>query len=433
MPPAIQQWDPYAVLVIVRSRTRCYGWAPSKNRDCHNTVAEENRLEAQRLLARLSRRSPGSADVSSELNKIARCLLCRNSICRHQDQARSVVGEWRDKIRDFVQSAVEPRDDDEHTEADEATGGEHTVDVREQMAECQRLLTRVATALESHQEAQRHFETFSVGSDSSTDTIRAQSTVESETPRSETVRDDREEEHATEPPATELNLEHVQTLVRRLTLEHETSRLRRSRTVRSEEDESPRSAVGSAASSTVSSQTLSGNPGSGPQVSEHDQRVEAHPESPAILPEVEERNNTSHGQSSSETTTSMTTGLTETEYDQPENDNEPLTSANLSPWSAGLAHVRSTFFGRNESNGACDEGWNQRRPHSSRRYSNPMWLAAVALYLGMLFAWYRFQVLQTSGPRRLTLDGPMTQQIGAMAAQSDVGGPILSSLAIIRH
>ena len=430
MPPAPQQWDPYPVLGIAKSRTMCYGRAPSKNRDCHNAVAEANRLEAQRLLARLSLRSPESPDVLSELSKIARCLLCRNSKCRHQDQAGSVVGKWRERISDFVQSTVEPRDDEE---ADEA-GGEHTVDVREQMAECQRLLTRVATALEAHQEAQRHFETFSVGSDSSTETIRAQSTVESETPRSETVRDDVEVEHATEPPAAELNLDDVQTLVRRLTLEHEASQLRRLRTVRFEEDESPRSTVGSVAPSTVSSQTLlSGNPGPGPQVSEHDQRVEAHPGSPAMPPEVEGRNNFSHGQSSSETTTSTTTGLTQTENDQPGNENEPLTSANLSLWSSGLAHARSTLFGRDRSDGACDEVWNQRELHSSRRYSNTMWLAAVALYLGLLFAWYRLQVLQTSGPRRLTLDGPMTHQIGAMAAQNDVGRPILSSLAIIRH
>lgn len=390
------------MLGIAKSRTMCYGWAPSKNRDCHNAVAEANRLEAQRLLARLSIRSPWSADVVSDLNKIARCLLCRNAGCKHQDQAGSVEGKWREKIGDFVQSTVEPPDED--TETDEAAGGEHTFDIQVQMAECQRLLTRVATALETHQEAQRRFETFSVGSDTSTDTIRAQRTAESETPRSESARDDVEVEHTAEARATGLNLDDVQTLVMRLALENEANRLRRSRTVRFEEDESRQSVVALAASSTASSQTiLSGNPDPGPHVSEPDQRAEDHSESPAILPEVEGRNDTSHGYSSSETTAPMTAGLTETENDQPGNDNE------------------------------CEEGWHQCQSYSSRRYANPMWLAAVALYLGVLFAWYRLQVLETSGPRRLTLDGPMMHQIGAMAGQTDVRGPALSSLAMIRY
>ena len=402
MPPAAQQWDPYTVLGIAKARTRCCGWAPSKNRDCHNTVAEANRLKAQQLLGRLSILSPWSDDVVSDLNEIAHYLLCRNPGCRHQDQARSVERKWREKIRAFVRSAFEPRDED--TETDEAAGGEHTFDIQEQMAECQRLLMRVATALETHQEAQRRFETFSVGSDNSTDTIRAQSTVESETPRSENARDDVEVERTAEPLATGLNLDDVQTLVRRLALEHEANRLRRSRTVRFEEDESRQSVVASATSSTASSQTiLSGNPHPGLQVSEHNQRVEEHSESPAILPEAEGPNDASRGHSSSETTTPMTTGLTGTENDQPGNDND------------------------------CDQGCRQCQSHSSRRYANPMLLAAVALYLGVLFVWYRFQVLETSGPRQLTLDGPLTHQIGGMAGQTDVGGPLLSSIAITRY
>ena len=431
MPPAYQQWDPYAVLGIAKSRTMCYGWAPSKNRDCHNAVAEANRLEAQRLLTRLSRHSPSSADVISELGKIARFLLCRNSGCKHQDQAGSVVAEWRGKIRDHVQSSVEPRDGD--TETDDAASGEYTVDIRAQIAECQRLLSRAAAALESHQEAQRRFETLSAGSDTSTDTIRAQSTVESETPRSESASSDSEVEHAAEPLATELNLDHVQTLFGQLTLEHEASRLRRPRTVRFEEDENRQGVIASANSSTASSQTvLPSEPGHEPQVSEREQRVEGQIEVPAILPEVEGRNNISDEHSSSESITPITIGVAETETGQPENDSEPLAYANLSSWSSSLAYAR-TLFSHDQSNGACDEVWHQRQSQSSRRYGNFMLLAAVALYLVVLFAWYKLQVLQKSGPRRLTLDGPLRHQIGTVAGQSDVGGPVLSSLSIFRY
>ena len=435
-----QQWDPYAVLNIAKSRTMCYGWAPSQNRDCYNPVAAATRLEAQRLLTRLSARSASSDGVVAELRKIARCLLCKRN---HQNQATSVVNEWQQKIDDFVQSRVEPRD--EETDDDDAASGGHTVDIREQMAECQRLLTRVATALESHQNAQRRFETFSVGSDTSTGTIRAHSSVASGTSRSESTQGDTEAEHTPEPLATELNLDHVNALVRRLTLEHEANRLRRSRTVRFEDDESHDEGVVSPASSTVSSQTLlPGEPDPEPQVSEHEHRVEGQMEFPAtplevdgqiefptIPSEAEGRNNSFNGHSGYETRTAMTTGVMETEDDQSDNVNDPLTYTNLSPWSSGLHRASSIMFGNDGCNGAGDEVWCSRPSQSSRRYANPMWLAAVVVYLGVLFAWYRLQVLQTSGPRRLTLDGPVTHQIGTMAGQTDMRGPVLSSLALV--
>ena len=423
-----QQWDPITVLNITKTRTMCCGWAPSQNRDCHNPVAAANRLEAHRLLDKLAACSPSSDRVLSRLNKIARCLLCRRN---HQDQAESVVDKWRKRISDFVQSRVDPHEED--SDADDAAGGEHAVDLREQVAECQRLLTRVATALESHQDAQRHFETFSVGSDTSTDTVRAQSSVETETTPSESTRDDAEAEHGNEPLATGLNLDHVQMLVRRLTLEHEANRLRRSRTVRFEEDQSHQDVLAPAPSSTGSSRTIiPGEPSPEPQVSERDQRVEGRTESPTTFPEVEGRNDTSDGPSSSETTAPMAIGVAEDE-NVPGNYSHSLTHANLSPWYSGLDYARSTLFGRDGRDGTCDDIWHPRQSQSSRRYTNPMWLAAVALYLGVLFAWYRLQVLQTSGPRRLTLDGPVTHQISAVAGQTDMGGPVLSSLVIVRE
>ncbi|KAL8791888.1 MAG: hypothetical protein Q9195_005550 [Heterodermia aff. obscurata] len=401
-----QRWNPITVLNIVESRIMCCGFAPSKNRDCHNQVAASSRLEALGLLAKLAAFPPSSNRVLPRLNQIARCLLCKD---RHQDQAESVVDGWREKINDFVQSHIEPQEED--SDADDAASGEHTVDVREQLVdvreqlvdvreqlvECQRLLTRVVTALESHQGARREFETFSVGSDTSTDTVRAQSSVETETPRSESTRGDAEAEPAAEPLTTGLNLDHVQTLVRRLTMEHEANRLRRSRTVRFEED------AASPASSTASSQTLMpGEPNPEPQVPQREQRVEEQIESPAIAPEVEGRNDTSDGHPSSEDTNPITTVITETENGQSGNDVSPLSAM-------------STIISRDRSNGACDEVSHPRQLRLSRRYANPMWLAAVALYLGVLFAWYRLRVLQNSGVRRLTLDGPVTHQIGRMA------------------
>ena len=422
-----QQWDSHTILNITKEQKRCCGWAPSKNRDCHSRINATNRLEAQRLLTTLSARSPSSDGVLSELNKLAHCLLCQRD---HQDQAASVVDKWQEKISDFVQSGAESEDGD--TETDDGADGEHTVDVREQLAECQQLLTRVATALESLLNAQRRFETFSVGSNTSTDTIRAQSTVESETPRSESASRDLESEHAVERPTAELNLDHVQALVRQLTLEHEASLPRRGRTARFEEDESRQGVVGSASSSTVSSQTLlPGERGHELQAPEPEQRLEGQMESTAIPPQVEDRNNTSDEHSSSETIATTTIGVTETEDDQPGNQNDTLTYVNLPLWSSALDYARSTLFGRDASAGICDGVWHQLHSGRSRGYTNLV-LLSVALYLGVILAWY-LQVLQTSGPRQLTLDGYVTHQIGTIAGQTDVRGPRLSSLAIARY
>lgn len=92
---ATAHWDPYNVLDIDKSRTVCYGWAPSKGRKCHNPVAMANRQEAQRLLSKMSGLDPFITNLDTWLQELAHRILCKRN---HQDQAVGVVGQWKEKI-----------------------------------------------------------------------------------------------------------------------------------------------------------------------------------------------------------------------------------------------------------------------------------------------------------------------------------------------
>ena len=104
MPSFGAQWNPYDVLKIVKTRTRCYGRAPSKGRQCENPIALANREKAQQLLAEISSLDPASPNLSRHLQKLAHLLLCQRN---HQNQASDVVRQWKEDIEQFLHVEVE--------------------------------------------------------------------------------------------------------------------------------------------------------------------------------------------------------------------------------------------------------------------------------------------------------------------------------------
>ncbi|KAL8791887.1 MAG: hypothetical protein Q9195_005549 [Heterodermia aff. obscurata] len=116
MASSCPQWNPYSVLDIDKSRTICYGWAPSKNRKCHNPIAISNRQRAERLLSTMSILHP-STQLSWEnvLEELAHLLLCRRN---HQDQAAGVVRQWKKDIEHHLEKGEAEKQEDAAVEAE---------------------------------------------------------------------------------------------------------------------------------------------------------------------------------------------------------------------------------------------------------------------------------------------------------------------------
>ena len=117
MPSSSSQWNPYSVLKIDKSRTICYGWAPSQGRKCHNPVAQANRQEAERLLCKMSKLDPGSTNLDAWLQELAHRILCKRN---HQGQATSVVSQWKDNIEEYLGTKEEAEEEDEGEDEIEA-------------------------------------------------------------------------------------------------------------------------------------------------------------------------------------------------------------------------------------------------------------------------------------------------------------------------
>lgn len=78
----------------------CVGWAPSKDRECHNPVSKPNRQTAAKIIAEMGRCDVLSTDFEESLEELAECLLCRGA--RHyMSQQESVVEMWKGDIRRF--------------------------------------------------------------------------------------------------------------------------------------------------------------------------------------------------------------------------------------------------------------------------------------------------------------------------------------------
>ena len=108
MPISSVKWDPYDVLGIDTSCTTCYGWAPSKNRQCQNPIALANRQEAQHLLRKISRLDLTSTNLNACLRELAHRILCQRN---HQGQAAGVVRGWKDNIKRLLDSREEEEED----------------------------------------------------------------------------------------------------------------------------------------------------------------------------------------------------------------------------------------------------------------------------------------------------------------------------------
>ena len=144
------QWDPYTVLNINKTRSRCYGWAPSKGRLCENPISMLNHNEAHRLISRIARLSPSDEEVMELLSHVARCLLCRNP---HQDQATSVLDRWEQRIDIVTETSTVEGDEEEDEEEEriESEEGIPSADRGTQMTEIHEILRRIEAALVANQ------------------------------------------------------------------------------------------------------------------------------------------------------------------------------------------------------------------------------------------------------------------------------------------
>ncbi|KAL8825035.1 MAG: hypothetical protein Q9191_004656 [Dirinaria sp. TL-2023a] len=138
MPSFSTFWNPYDVLSIDNSRTRCCGWAPSKGRGCQNPIALANREEAQLLLAKISRLDPASPSLSRHLQKLARLLLCQRN---HQNQATGVVRQWENDIQQLL--SVEEEEEIAEEEEEEEEEAEDQEEVERDEVEAQ-ILAEIA-------------------------------------------------------------------------------------------------------------------------------------------------------------------------------------------------------------------------------------------------------------------------------------------------
>lgn len=78
----------------------CVGWAPSKDRECHNPISKPNRQTAAKIIAEMGRCDVLSTDFEESLEELAECLLCRGP--RHYiSQQESVVEMWKGDIRRY--------------------------------------------------------------------------------------------------------------------------------------------------------------------------------------------------------------------------------------------------------------------------------------------------------------------------------------------
>ena len=407
MPVAAQQWDPFDTLNIDKARTLCYGRSHSKGRDCHVLVAAANRYEAHRLLANMARHNPSSDDVLSKLNQIAHLLLCRNVRAKHQNQAATVVETWKGKIADVV----------EEIESN-TNGPEELGDLRVEMAEAQRIVTRVATALSTHENRLLRFETSSSSATMEGDNELNQdiSNDDLETIDSQTVEGDYDDRAESQP--SQLNLDHVQALVRQLTLEHEEDRRRRIplSNIR-DANEAPVSAVTDSPRTVISASPE-------PQVDTSEDPM-TRTEEPSMTPE-----------STSSTTEEISGRFNATGGDEPGTSvsippQSPESAANEdAPHYATLDFSQSLFL-----DGIPNCGVNSGASHSLssgperlKKYVMPFWQAILFFYLGLLFATYFLQPSQQGWVRMIGPGWGWNDQSGIRAEQPMLEAPAVKSV-----
>lgn len=409
---AFQLWDPYNVLDIDKSRTRCYGWAPSKGRQCENPVAMANRDEAHRLLAKISRREASSDVVSRILDQVAHCLLCRRN---HQDQATSVVDRWERRIDTFTESSTVEGDEEETTSTrnDEEEPRE---DLRRQMTEMHRVLRRVEIALSANLEAQRHREALSPATDSQRDPVEAS---RGQTSNSGDSRDNQSstQDNAESQPGL-LNIGHVQSLAKQLSLDYEASQQQDPpmSTIETAIGSSPM--AGSATGQSDSSQTVIGT-----ELKELDRELPVSEDPPVTAVSTSETKEV--GTDRYRATESPVTVVGETTVAADRQAIEPR---------YGLSNTRNDIFAfatlppRNDDTFRIDslltykalhkKTWDESRPPpmipQASWHTKPLWLIAALFYIGVVSLHYLLNPHQTVGALS-SLPGPVMHWKGAEA------------------
>lgn len=125
MPTNNSSWDASDVLKVDPNAPgfTCVGWAPSKGRRCHNSIAAANRQEAAKLLSRISKLDPSSSRIEDLLDSLAPRLLCKR---HHQNQACDFTEKWNDRIERYR---------DAETAREEARERRHAREARERRLE----------------------------------------------------------------------------------------------------------------------------------------------------------------------------------------------------------------------------------------------------------------------------------------------------------
>ncbi|GIC88645.1 uncharacterized protein Aud_005042 [Aspergillus udagawae] len=89
--------------VYPQCESHCYGYAPSKRRRCRLPTRKDNRDKAARLLNEGTRLLQRGLSVDSLLIELAPLVLCTRF---HQNQADSLVSNWRAKLRAFKEQSL---------------------------------------------------------------------------------------------------------------------------------------------------------------------------------------------------------------------------------------------------------------------------------------------------------------------------------------
>ncbi|KAL8704529.1 MAG: hypothetical protein Q9201_002303 [Fulgogasparrea decipioides] len=143
------KWDTDDVLRIDKFRTRCYGWATSKNRPCQNRLAAANHQTAQCLLSKMSRHDPRTTDLDTCLRGLAHRLLCQRD---HQGQATDVVRRWKEDIERHLESEDEEESEEDQAEVELNAQIEQRLRVIETIRQQQANLQRIEASIRVSQE-----------------------------------------------------------------------------------------------------------------------------------------------------------------------------------------------------------------------------------------------------------------------------------------
>ena len=405
------QWDPYAILNINRTRSRCCGWAKSKDRLCENPIAMASRNQAHRLISRIARLSPSDDEVMELMSQVARCLLCRN---RHQGQATSVLDRWEQRIDTITESSTVEGDEDEDEE--EETENEDTLraDQRRQMTEIHEILRRIETALVANQRR--------VGISASVNNNQSDPVNRPEV-SSRGVRTN-EAGNARLPPH-QSGLHHVQSLVRQLSTEDEAIQQQVHSLPIDEAADAPSATAGFVTSRNSSPQTLMGD-GSNEPANVQQATEESLLAAVALIDTddlVPDRGNDIGGSA-----TTIEDTLLSSEQERAEM--EPRSSgaeSNASTPTADLPRKDDILVERHKvfGKGILHGLWLPNPNLQARWNTNPFCLTVLILYIGAVTIWHLLGPSQTypgflglpesvshvrdTAAEPLRLDGPLLQ------------------------